>query len=308
MELGGTTVGTPSVAAELALGWVHLLWDDLGAAERHLDRAAAGADVAGDRGGRLAAAGLWSLVRGSRGPRDAGAALAELRGRTIDLDAWQPPLALAPVLETAEARLLAARGDVEAAQAVLDRKASRSGESAAIALLRARLALAEGSPKVALELLERRPEEQLASFGLGIEACVLTAVARHAVHDDEGAGEALENALALAGPNSYRRPFLDGGSAVQVLLEQRIRSGTAHRSFAGELLARLPQARAERGGDEGRAARAAERARAVGAPLPPDDDVQRRDRGRALRHVEHRQDPPEEHLPQARRVAATGRS
>ena len=233
----GTTVGTPSVGAELALGWVHLLWDDLGAAERHLDRAAAGADVAGDRGGRLAAAALWSLVRGSRGPRDAGAALAELRGRTIDLDAWQPPLALAPVLETAEARLLAARGDIEAAQAVLDRKASRSGESAAIALLRARLALAEGSPEVALELLERRPEEQLASFGLGIEACVLTAVARHAVHDDEGAGEALENALALAGPNSYRRPFLDGGSAVQVLLEQRIRLGTAHRSFAGELLA-----------------------------------------------------------------------
>ena len=216
---------------------MHLLWDDLGAAERHLDRAAAGADATGDRGGRLAAAALWSLVRGSRGPREAGAALAELRGRTIDLDAWQPPLALAPVLETAEARLLAARGDIEAAQAVLDRKASRSGESAAIALLRARLALAEGSPEVALELLERRPEEQLASFGLGIEACVLTAVARHAVHDDEGAGEALENALGLAGPNSYRRPFLDGGSAVQVLLEQRIRLGTAHRSFAGELLA-----------------------------------------------------------------------
>jgi LuxR family transcriptional regulator, maltose regulon positive regulatory protein len=236
-ELGGTTVGTPSVGAELALGWVHLLWDDLGAAERHLDRAAAAADAAGDRGSRLAAAALWSLVRGSRGPREAGAALAELRGRTIDLDEWQPPLALAPIVETAEARLLAARGDIEAAKAVLDRKASRSGESAAIALLRARLALAEGRPASALEILERRPEEQLTCFGLRIEACVLSAVARHAVHDDVGAGEALENALALAGPNSYRRPFLDGGSAVQVLLEQRIRWGTAHRSFAGELLA-----------------------------------------------------------------------
>ena len=235
--LGGTTVGTPPVGAELALGWVQLLWDDLGAAERHLDRAAAAADAAGDRGGRLAAAALWSLVRGSRGPREAGAALAELRGRRIDLDDWQPPLALAPILETAEARLLAARGDVEAAQAVLDRNAGRSGESAAIALLRARLALAEGRPEEALVNIESRPEEHDTSFGLRIEACVLTAVARHAVHDDEGAGEALENALALAGPNSYRRPFLDSGSAVQVLLEQRIRWGTAHRSFAGELLA-----------------------------------------------------------------------
>ena len=49
--------------------------------------------------------------------------------------------------------------------------------------------------------------------------------------------EALKRALELAGPNSYRRPFLDCGSAVQLLLEQRIRWGTSHRSFAGELLA-----------------------------------------------------------------------
>ena len=66
---------------------------------------------------------------------------------------------------------------------------------------------------------------------------MLSAVALHTLHDDEHAGEALERALELAGPNSHRRPFLDCGSAVQVLLEQRIRWGTAHRSFAGELLA-----------------------------------------------------------------------
>ena len=45
-------------------------------------------------------------------------------------DGWQPPHALAPILETAEARLLAARGDLEAAHAALDRKAASSGESA----------------------------------------------------------------------------------------------------------------------------------------------------------------------------------
>ena len=235
--LGGLSVGTPLVGAELALGWAQLVWDDLAAAEQHLDRAAAAADAVGDRRGRLAAAALWSLVRCARGPREAGAALAELRGRTIDLDGWQPPHALAPILETAEARLLTARGDLEAAHTALDRKAASSGESAAIALLRARLCLAEGEPETALELLERWPEEQLTCLGVRIEACVLTAVARHAVHDDDGAGEALEQALALAGPNCHRRPFLDGGSAVQALLEQRIRRGTAYRSFAGELLA-----------------------------------------------------------------------
>jgi LuxR family maltose regulon positive regulatory protein len=236
-ELGGLSVGTPLVGAELALGWAHLLWDDLEAAARHLERAAAAADAAGDRRGRLAASALWALVRCAQGPREAGAALAELRGRTIDLDEWQPPLALAPILETAEARLLTARGDLDAAHAELDRKAARSGETAAIALLQARLSLAEGEPEAALGILRRWPEEQLTCFGLRIEACVLTAVARHAVHDDDGAGEALEQALALAGSNSHRRTFLDCGSAVQVLLEQRIRWGTAHRSFAGELLA-----------------------------------------------------------------------
>ncbi len=236
-ELGGLSAGTPLVGAELALGWTHLLWDDLTAAERHLDRAAAAADVAGDRRGRLAAAALWSLVRGARGPREAGAALAELRGRSIDLDGWQPPQALAPILETAEARLLAARGDLEAARAALDRKTARIGETPAIALLRARLSLAEGEPEAALAILERRPDDELDSFGLRIEACVLTAVALHALHDDDRAGEVIERALQLAGPNSHRRPFLDCGSAVQVLLEQRIRWGTAHRSFAGELLA-----------------------------------------------------------------------
>ena len=236
-ELGGLSVGTPLVGAELALGWTHLLWDDLTAAEHHLDRAAAAADVAGDRRGRLSAAALLSLARGARGPREAGAALAELRGRSIDLDGWRPPQALAPILETAEARLLAARGDLEAAHAALDRKAAQIGDTPAISLLRARLSLAEGEPEAALAILERRPADELDSFGLRIEACVLTAVALHTLHDDDRAGTAIERALELAGPNSHRRPFLDCGSAVQVLLEQRIRWGTAYRSFAGELLA-----------------------------------------------------------------------
>ncbi len=235
-EPEGLTVGAPLVGAHLALGWAHFQWDDLAAAARHLDRAAVAAS-AGDRTGRIAAAALSSLVRGAQGPGEAAAALTGLRGRLTDLDDWQPPHILAPILETAEARLLAARGDVEAARAVLEQRTSRTGESAAIALLRARLSLAEGEPDEALGALARWPVEEMCHLGLRIEACVLTAVARHVLHDGRGAGDALEQALELAGPNSHRRPFLDCGSAVQVLLEQRVRWGTAHRSFAGELLA-----------------------------------------------------------------------
>jgi LuxR family transcriptional regulator, maltose regulon positive regulatory protein len=236
-EPAGLSLGAPLVGAHLALGWAHLQWDDLASAARELDRADAEASAAGDRTGRLASAALSALVRGAQGPREAAAALVELRGRTTGLDDGQLPELLAPLLETAEARLLAARGDVAAARASLEEKVSRTGDSAAIALLRARLALAEGEAQDALVALEAWPAEELTHLGLQIEAYVLTAVARHALHDDRGAGDALEEALALAGPNSHRRPFLDCGSAVQVLLEQRVRWGTSHRSFAGELLA-----------------------------------------------------------------------
>ena len=235
-EPGGLSAGAALGPAQLALGWAHFQWDDLATAARHLDRAAAAASAVGDRTGRLASAALSSLVRGAQGPREAAAALVELRGRTIDLDAWRPPEVLAPILETAEARLLAARGDVPAARAALEEKVRRTGDSAAIALLQARLALTDGAPDEALATLELWPAEELTPLGLQIEAYVLTAVARHALHDDRGAGDALEQALALAGPNSHRRPFLDSGSAVQVLLEQRVRWGTSYRSFAGELL------------------------------------------------------------------------
>ncbi|MDF2751293.1 MAG: ATP-dependent transcriptional regulator, MalT-like, LuxR family, partial [Gaiellaceae bacterium] len=61
-EPGRLSVGAPLAGAELALGWAHLLWDDLAAAARHLDRAAAAAAAAGDRTCRLAAAALLALV------------------------------------------------------------------------------------------------------------------------------------------------------------------------------------------------------------------------------------------------------
>jgi LuxR family maltose regulon positive regulatory protein len=137
-------------------------------------------------------------------------------------------------METAEARLLAARGDMEGARTALDRCADGSG---AAALIRARLLLADGRPADALDALDQFDAAAPDQLALEIEANVLTAVARQALHDEDGAGDAVERALGLAGPNSYRRPFLDGGPAVRTLLVQRIRRGTAHRSFVAELLA-----------------------------------------------------------------------
>ena len=236
-ELGGTTVGTPSVGAELALGWVQLLWDDLGAAERHLDRAAAAAEPREIAGAASLQphSGHSFAARGARArqvPRWRSCAAGRSTWTT-----WQPPLALAPILETAEARLLAARGDVEACAGRPRPEGEPvrrvGGDRAAAGKARARRGQTGGSARD-----PRAPAGGAGGlFGLGIEACVLTAVARHAVHDDEGAGEALENALGprraeqLPAAVPGRRLGRPGAAraADQV--------GTAHRSFAGELLA-----------------------------------------------------------------------
>ena len=230
-DLNKLTERAPAVTARLVLGWAYLQWDELSVAEQHLGRAAAAASKA-DRTGRVAATVLSALVVSAEGSRDVGTAVVRLRGATSELDGRPIPARLAVLLETAEARLLTARGDLQGARRALERWANGSGAGAVV---RARLLLAEGKPEEALQELDGFGEAD--RLALQIEAEVLTSVARHALHDVEGSGRALEQALELAGPNNYRRPFLDGGPVVRALLVQRIRRGTANRALVAELLA-----------------------------------------------------------------------
>ncbi len=69
------------------------------------------------------------------------------------------------------------------------------------------------------------------------ESCVLECVAHAELHDRAAAADALERGLAIAGPNTHRRPFIDGGPLVRELLVQQIRHGTSHRSLVAELIA-----------------------------------------------------------------------
>ena len=56
-----------------------------------------------------------------------------------------------------------------------------------------------------------------------------------------GALRAIERALDLAEPRGYSNPIIRHGAPVRSLLRRRIAKGTAHRAFAGELLAVLEQ-------------------------------------------------------------------
>ena len=103
-----------------------------------------------------------------------------------------------------------------------------------------------------------QPSAEL-EFSRRIEANVLESVARRELNDRAGAATPIEHALALAEPDSFRRPFVDGGPAVQTLLVEQIRRGTDHRSLVADLIAAFERRAADVSITKA-AARAAERA------------------------------------------------
>lgn len=222
--------------SHFALAWAHYQWNELEAAETHLERLEAGAAI--DDGARLAANVLGALLAGAQSARGAERGLRLLYGSRAAKDGDRGvPSYLKATLALAKPRLLAARGDLHGARAVLTRQDGRPAPEGSDVLF-ARLLLVDGDPEGALAALAgfrvaAGPEQ----LPLEIEAAVLTAVAHSELHDARASAAAFDHALELGGPNSYRRVFLDVGPSVRPLLESQIRHGTSHRSFAGELMA-----------------------------------------------------------------------
>ena len=72
-----------------------------------------------------------------------------------------------------------------------------------------------------------------------IQASLIDAVANQQLADREAAARSLRRALELAGPEGYRRAFVEGGTPVRVLLVDHLHRDPAHRALAGGLLERL---------------------------------------------------------------------
>ena len=225
------------IGSRLVLGWAYYQWNELELAAEHLRQAAAAARLWGDRTGTVGAALLEALVLAAAGPDGSVDGLRRLHGVRAQLQGWVPPRFLAALVQTVEARVLAASGDLDAARLAIERRELLDGDGG---LVLARISLAQGSPLNALAEIEAYdPSSGARDLAGRVEAGVLEAVAKHELNDRAGAAVAIESALGLAERGNYRRAFVDGGPSVRGLLVERVRHGTDHRALVAELIAAL---------------------------------------------------------------------
>jgi LuxR family maltose regulon positive regulatory protein len=234
---GGWAAGTPVACAELATAAVAYHRDELATASAALERATAAAGD--DRLVLLAAAVLAAWLAADGDPAERGAALARLDA-AVRATGGRPPRLLAAAARTARSRLLAVAGDDPAAVAALGGGDGLLDPMETVAL--ARMRLARGEPVGAVATLA----PLLAGLGAGapepataIYASLIDAVANQQLADRDAAARSLRRALELAGPEGYRRAFVEGGTPVRVLLVDHLHRDPAHRALAGGLLERL---------------------------------------------------------------------
>jgi LuxR family maltose regulon positive regulatory protein len=245
VELGRLVVGrarrgrpaAPLACAELAIASAAYYRDELGPAAAALARAIRSAGR--DHMVALGAAILGAFL--AAGPDDQAEALARLDAAVAAVGD-RPPRLLAGGARAARAQLLAAAGDDIAAMATLDEEAAGREPVEAVSL--ARLQLARGEPAAAMAtvapLLPPAPGSPAADQpSLAIQASLVDAAATQELGDHDAAARALRRALDLAGPEGFRRAFVEGGTPVRALLVDHLHRESSHRALADTLLARL---------------------------------------------------------------------
>jgi LuxR family transcriptional regulator, maltose regulon positive regulatory protein len=233
-ERNGWMRAHASAAAHCALGVCAYHRNSLALASQYLDVADVAGRASRDRAVKVVVQRTRALIALRRGDSErAQMALQAARQDAVD---WRMPVRLEGSLSTAEAEALIAAGKgPDALKAIAEPHGlGRLGEAQ---LVRAKLALADGDAKGASDLISDAVGGPMAILhpSTAIELRALGAVAKHQRGNDDAALELVEEALALAEPESYLSPFLAVGAPLRELLIRRIRAGTAHRALAGEL-------------------------------------------------------------------------
>ena len=229
----------PSAArAGCALAICAYHWNALSDASDHLERADSAIRGSPDRLVSTTAQLVRALIAIRSGDGEA-AGIAIHTARQEAADRPIPP-ALAGALAGAEAEALIAVGRPSDAVVATESFREHVG-TAEGAVVRARIALADGDPRDAANLVGDALTDKLDCLqpATHIELHAIAAVATHQLGDDESALGLVENALALADTERYLSPFLAVGAPLRDLIVRRIRVGTSYRALAGELVETL---------------------------------------------------------------------
>lgn len=218
-----------------ALAVVRLQWNEVAAAEAAIARARDATTTSGNRPLNAWIAIVAAHLHAVRGEPDTGLHL--LRRATAVHDGHGLPPMLVDAAAGAAARLRLQLGEHDRAADLARALEASGGPLALSAASTVRLGLRE--PEQALRLADRllaaptvRPYAEIVGWTNRAIACDM-------LGDADASERALERALDLAEPRGYRRPLLDAGSRVGMLLRRLVRRGTAHRSLVGELLGEL---------------------------------------------------------------------
>jgi LuxR family maltose regulon positive regulatory protein len=143
-----------------------------------------------------------------------------------------------------EAELWLGLGEPVRARKCLAEVDAEDASDAAIGM--ARLELASGDPGAAIRAVAAflGDERQAVLPFAPTEAWTIDAIARAAVHDEDGAMRALERALDLAEPRGYSGIMARYGAPLRSLLRRRVERGTGHRALAAQLLSTLDESSA----------------------------------------------------------------
>jgi LuxR family maltose regulon positive regulatory protein len=216
-ERRGWHRSAPAAWAYAALAAVHWQRDELDDAERRCDAAAVAAHASADGRALTAVRALRAHLAAARGDVERGRGLLT----AVAQDQPCPDPMLRRWIEALGPAFWDPRGD-----------GGPLAEAAAW--------LQRGDPLAALRRVERLAEgDPPAHPATRLHAHVITAVARHSLGRPDEASQALEQALAIASAEGYRRPF--AGLPLRRLLQRQLDRPTAYGPLVAELLDALQQ-------------------------------------------------------------------
>lgn len=235
--------------AQLGLGMVALAWNNLEEAEDKVAQAAVATQQFPAEDLLADAPVVLAQVKFARGE------VAQARQMLESLIAQPDRPYLFRYPRLALARLAIESGDLASAQRWLAGEVFAEDEIPSLereqeALVIARLSLAQGEPREAIRQLENwLPGAQENGRGRSeIEIRILIALAQAALDERETAKEMLRQALALAQPQGFLRPFLDEGERISALLREALQriDEPSLASFGRSLLYTLAQEQAQK--------------------------------------------------------------